>query len=236
MTFVDVKNKSLPGSSYKIAVQGLLLCFAFLIPGQASAATNLLGNGEFESPLGTTNWTLGYLWGGPADFEIKGRTTQGSRGWYVWVNGVKVTSDFGGHLRPAGNKLAHAYFTQTVSNLMANHAYTVSGYMREDWWSNPTEKAFRDKFLVYIEAIGGQGTAMTDGRASMIATNDLDPDSNIDAPYTYPTDIWREFFTKQKPDTNGTIEIRLHLNKVGFVSYDKLPVMNGYFDSLSLTY
>ena len=108
--------------------------------------------------------------------------------------------------------------------------------MREDWWSNPTEKAFRDKFLVYIEAIGSQGTATTDGRASMIATNDLDPDSNIDAPYTYPTDIWREFFTKQKPDSNGVIEIRLYLNKVGFTSYDKLPVMNGYFDSLSLTY
>jgi hypothetical protein len=228
MTFVAVKSKSLPGSSHKIAVQGLLLCFGFLISGQASAATNLLSNGEFESPQGPTNWTLGYLWGGPADFEIKGRTTQGSRSWN--------SGDFGGHFRPSGTKLAHSYFSQTVSNLTANHAYNVSGYMREDWWSNPAEKAFRDKFLVYIEAIGGQGDPTTDGRFKMIATNDFDPDSNIDAPYTYPTDVWREFKTKQKPDTNGTIEIRLHFNKVGFATYDKLPVMNGYFDSVALTY
>jgi len=223
-----VKTQLCSKSGLGLTIQGLVISVGFIFCGHLSAATNLLNNAGFESPLGTTNWTIGYLWGGPADFEIKGRTTQASRSWN--------SGDFGLHLRPAASKLCHAYFTQTVSNLTANHAYNVSGYMREDWWYNPVDKAFRDKYLVYIEAIGGQGDPTTDGRFKMIATNNLDPDSNIDAPYAYPTDIWRMFTTKQKPDTNGTIEIRLHLNKVGWVTYDKLVVMNGYFDLLSLTY
>ena len=227
MSFADVKSQSVSRPVCTIAIPGLLLIFSFLVCNRANAVTNLLSNPEFESPLGTTNWTLGYLWGNPSDFEIKGRTTQGSRSWN--------SGNFGGHLRPTTTKLAHAYLTQSVTNLTSNHLYSVSGYMREDWWSSPSA-ARRDKFLVYIEAIGSQGQSIGDGRFSMIATNDLDPDSNIDPPYTYPTDIWRVFYTKQKPDTNGTIEIRLHLNKVGFTTYDKLPVLNGYFDSLSLTY
>src|ERR1043166_9183297 len=124
-----------------------------------------------SSPLGTTSWTLGYIRGGPPDFEIQDRTTAASRGWDY--------GDFGAELRPFHNKLAHAYFTQTVTNLAVGQPYTVSGWMSEDWWSapsgtnayNPTSDGKRNSFLVYIEAIGGLGTLTSDGRHSRFATN-----------------------------------------------------------------
>jgi hypothetical protein len=203
-----------------------LLGFAWLLAIPVHAQ-NLLKNGDFEqAPLGPTNWSIIYLHGGPDDFDIKDRTRGAS---------AHAGTFYGGNFRPVGQKLAHACFTQTVTNLTPGHVYHVSGQMKEGWWSDPIDHTFRDKFLVYIEAIGGQGTPTEDGRASLIATNALDPDANIDPPYTYPTDIWREFTTEQTPDANRKIEIRLHFNMVGYVEWDKCWLMNGYFDDLVLT-
>src|SRR5512140_1818818 len=86
----------------------MTLGLGLLLWGPASAQ-NLLKNPDFEYPLGTTNWTVGHIRGGPSDFEIRDRTTAASRGWSY--------GDFGAEFRPFHNKLAHAYFTQTVSNL-----------------------------------------------------------------------------------------------------------------------
>jgi hypothetical protein len=162
----------------------LALGLIFLFCASAGAQQNLLQNGDFEQPLGPTNWTVGYLHGGPDDWDIKDRSRGGSRhaAWY------------GGYFRVLTLKLAHAYFTQTVSNLSANQTYNFVGHMREDWWKAPDD-ALRDKFLVYIELIGGQGTPIPGcgtARFSVIATNNLtdsdgDPETNIDPPYTYPT-------------------------------------------------
>src|SRR5689334_25352763 len=85
-----------------VAGIGFLVCLT-------AGAQNLLKNPEFESPLGPTNWALGYIRGTATDFEIHDRTTAASRGW--------LTGDFGAQFRPLHNKLAHAYFTQTVTNL-----------------------------------------------------------------------------------------------------------------------
>lgn len=209
-----------------LVVQALLLGFVFFLCGSASAVERLK-NGDFEqAPLGPTNWTVIYLHGGPDDFEIKDRTRGGT---------AHGGTFYGGHFRPIGQKLGHACFTQTVTGLSTNQQYFVFGKMREEWWRDTGEHAFRDKFLVYIEALGGQGTPTADGRFSMIATNNFDPDANIDAPYTFPTDIWRDFYTYQKPDTNGKIEVRLHMNVVGYSEWDKCWLMSGYFDDLSLT-
>jgi hypothetical protein len=202
--------------------QGFILAFSLLLYGLAGAA-ELLKNGDFEQPLGPTNWTVGYILGGPDDFEIKDRTRAGS----------KHAAWFGGHFRPITQKLAHAYFGQTVTNLAQGHVYTLTGNMYEDWWANQPGHDFRDKFLVYIELIGGQGTPTTDGRFSVIAATD--PDGIVDPPYYYPTDTWREFTAQQTPDSNGRIEVRLHYNKVGYVTYDKTWIMSGYFDDISLT-
>ena len=207
------------------------LSFLFCI---AAKAQNFVKNPEFESPLGTNNWTLGHIRGGPPDFEIHDRTTAGSRGW--------ETGDFGAQLRPFHNKLAHAYFTQTVTNLSTNQFYTVSGWMSEDWWTSaPPGKSYdpisdgkRDSFLVYIEAIGGLGSLTSDGRFSLKATNSAPAYTNTDVAI-YAVSNWCQYSVRQKPDTNGRIEIRLHLDKLSWDLTYYLYVMNGYFDSISLT-
>jgi hypothetical protein len=216
------------------------LCRWFLSPwwlivvgvafARTASAQNLLRNADFEQPLGPTNWTVVYVHGGPDDFEIKDRSRGGAR---------RPSTFYGAYFRPLTVKLAHAYFTQTVTNLTPGHAYNFVGHMKEDWWKAPDD-ALRDKYLVYIELIGGQGTPLPDGRFSVIATNNLtdsngNPNANIDPPYTYPTSIWRPFYAQQIPDTNRCIEVRLHYNKIGFTIYDKLWIMAGSFDDLSLT-
>jgi hypothetical protein len=203
-----------------------------LFLGASAGAQNYLKNGDFEqAPLGPTNWTVGYLHGGPDDWEIKDRNRGGSR---------RASQFYGGYLRVLTLKLAHAYFTQTVTNLQANHEYSFVGHMREDWWKAAND-ALRDKYLVYIEVIGGQGTPTTDGRYSVIATNDLtnssgDADTNIDYPYTYATYDWRPFYAKQTPDAQGKIEVRLHYNKISFTIYDKTWISAASYDDCALTY
>jgi hypothetical protein len=196
-----------------------------------AGAQNLLKNGDFEQPLGRTNWTVAYLRGGPDDWEIKDRSRGGTRraAWY------------GGYFRVLSQKLAHACFTQTVSNLTVGHTYDFVGHMKEDWWKGVDDPK-RTAYLVYIELIGGQGSPLEcgDNRFSVIATNDLtnsagDSDTDIDPPYTYPTTIWRPFFAQQTPDANGKIEVRLHYNKVGYTTYDKPWISAASFDDLVLT-
>jgi len=197
-------------------------------------AQNLLNNPEFESPLDATNWTLGHIRGGPPDFEIHDRTTAATRGW--------LTGDFGAQLRPFHNKLAHAYFTQTVTNLAPGHLYTVSGWMSEDWWTgappgspyDPISDGKRNHFLVYIEAIGGLGSPISDGRFSLMATNAAPAYTNADVAM-YAVSNWCQYSVRQRPDTNGTIEVRLHLDKLTWSMTYYLYVMNAYFDSISLT-
>jgi hypothetical protein len=227
------KNGELLPGEIKRWVRGSLLLLCVLI-GSSLSAQNLLQNPEFESPLGATNWTVGHIRGGLPDFEIHDRTTAASRGW--------DTGDFGAQFRPLHNKLAHSYFTQTVTNLTSGHLYVVSGWMSEDWWSPPSSGSAydpihdgkRDKFLVYIEAIGGQGNPTSDGRFSLMATNPAPVYTNADVA-VYATDTWHQYSVRQTPDTNGSIEVRLHFDKLSWdLTYD-LYVMNGYFDSISLT-
>jgi hypothetical protein len=219
-----------------LATQGLFLGVGILLMSVPARAQELIKNWNFEQPLGPTNWTVGYLFGGADNWEIKDRIRAAS----MYPQG-SATKFFGGCFRPLTLKLAHVYFTQTVTNLTLGHAYNFSGNMWEDWWKGVSAgDSERDHFLVYIELIGGQGTPMVDGRFSMIATNDFtdsngDPEPNIDAPYTYPTAVWRPFYTQQIPHTNRTIEVRLHYNKVGFAIYDKTWTSAAYFDDISLT-
>jgi hypothetical protein len=207
---------------------GLGLIFSLCV---SAGAQNLLRNGDFEqAPLGPSNWTVGYLHGGPDDWEIKDRSRGGAR---------RMSTFYGAYFRVLSQKLAHAYFTQTVSNLTVGHAYNFEGHMKEDWWK-ATDDALRDKYLVYIELIGGQGTPTADGRFSVLATNDLtdssgNSDTNIDPPYTYPTSIWRPFYAQQIPDANRRIEVRLHYNKVSYTIYDKTWISAASFDDCSLT-
>jgi hypothetical protein len=207
------------------SLPALVLGLGLLWCGSAGAQVNLLKNGDFDTaPLGPTNWTILYLHGGPDSWEIKDRVTP-----YEYHNGSFYDAAF----RPIDQKLAHACFTQTVTNLQAGYPYKLSAIMREDWWANPSD-AKRDKFLVYIEVIGGQGTPTEDGRASVLAV--ATDQSNLDAPYTFPNDTWLTFTNQQTPDANRKIEIRLHHKMVGYAEFDKCMQMSGMFDLVSLTY
>lgn len=225
-------KREIPLCRPPFAALGLLLgCGLFL--GVSVNAQNLLKNGDFEQPLGPTNWTVLHLFGGPDDFEIQDRVRGASM-----YSQASATKFFGAMLRPLTVKLAHACFTQTVTNLTAGHVYQVTGHMQEDWWKSAND-ALRDKYLVYLEVFGGQGNPTKDGRFSLLATNNLtdangNPEANIDAPYTYPTIIWRPFSAKQTPDTNGNIEVRLHYKKVAFAIYDKTWTSAASFDDISL--
>jgi hypothetical protein len=234
----------------RLPIQTLLLGVGLLM-GVSASAQNLLKNGDFEQRLGPTNWTVGYLHGGESDFEIQNRI----RGASLYSQG-SATKFFGGGFRPLTIKLAHAYFTQTVSNLTPSHVYQFVGNMREDWWKgtgwdysnpdNPVPNNLTHKYRVYMELIGGQGTPLPDGRFSMVATNDFTDsagasDTNIDNVYdptqlTYATIIWRPFYAQQTPDTNGRIEVRLHYNKMDFAIYDKTWTSAAYFDDIWLTF
>ncbi len=217
----------------KLTAQGFLTSLLVLLCASAGAQ-NLLKNGDFEQRLGPTNWTVLHLFGTPDDFEIKQRIRGASM-----YSQASATKFFGGCFRPLTLRLAHACFTQTVTNLTPGHVYQFEGNMREDWWKSPGD-AMRNKMLVYMEVIGGQGTPLPDGRFSLIATNDFtdsngNPDTNIDAPYTYATGIWRPFFAHQTPDSNGNIEVRIHYDKVGAAIYDKTWTSAAYYDDISLT-
>jgi len=218
---------------YKLAAQGFLPALLILLCTSAGAQ-NLLKNGDFEQRLGPTNWTVLHLFGGPDDFEIKQRIRAASM-----YSQLSATKFFGGCFRPLTLRLAHACFTQTVTNLVPGHVYQFAGNMWEDWWRSPAD-ARRDKMLVYMEVIGGRGNPRPDCRFSLIATNNFtdsngNPDTNIDAPYTCATGIWRPFYAQQTPDASGNIEVRLHYNKVGGALYDKTWTSAAYYDDISLT-
>jgi len=181
----------------------------------------------------TGNWMIAYTWGGPDDFEIK------DRGTYVHGQTINGPNYFSACLRPGQEKWMHAYYTQTITNLQAAYSYSVSGWMMEDRWKGPaSDDARRFELQVYIEAIGGEGEPTPDGRASVLCRATVDPltlDNPLpDYPGAYPSTSWLQFTNHQTPDTNGEIEIRLHVNKPGWVIWDKLEKEAGYFDDIAL--
>ena len=207
---------------FKLAAGGLLLCAGLLLGGSANAQ-NLLKKGDFESePIGvgsaTTNWSVLYLKGCPDDFEIKDRTRSASirSAWY------------GAEFRPRTQKPIHACFTQAVTGLTQTHQYTVDGQM----WM---ERADKNQCVVYIEAIGGTGDLLPDGRYSLLLTNTVDGTVYAKGAMTdNSAPIFEEFTAKQTPDASGKIEVRLHYHSLTFRTYDKMWQEATYFDDITL--
>ena len=201
---------------YHFAAHGLLFAFALFFSNSAGAQ-NLLGNPAFESPIGvgTTNWTIHYdIQGGPDDFAIKDRTTSADR------RRAQQGNTSGLHFRPSTSQLSHAYASQTISGLQVGHTYHISG------WIACESRDFGNAsitYRVYFEAIGGLGTV-----SSPDAPNVAGDANNPPSGDSYTID--------QTPDASGKIEIRLHFDKFRFCTYDKLVLINGYFDDFSLTY
>ena len=200
-------------------IPGLALGLTLLLGAMTAGAQNRLGNPSFESPLGvgTTNWTLRYVQGGSEDWVVKDRTTAASR------YRSQILNDRGLHFRPSNNRVMHVYATQTLYNLQTNHTYTISGSLTcesRDFGNGPTT------YHVWFEAIGAEG------ENGVVASPD-GPNVPGDAS-TGPT--WATYTIYQKPDASGKLELRLHCDKYRGCNYDKLVLINGYFDEFSVTY
>jgi hypothetical protein len=229
-----MKSNCLLPHGYHPGALGLALSLALLLCASASAQVNLLKNGNFESaPIGvgspTTNWSVLYLKGCPDDFEIKDRTRSASNGSSSNPDNPKW---YGGMFRPRTQKPIHACFTQTVTGLTQNHQYSLGGNM----WA---ERAAIGQFIVYIEAIGGTGGLLPDGRHSLLLTNSAtaSPYANGDfAPGGGSAPQFGYFSGKQTPDAGGKIEVRLHYQPLTFRTYDKMWQEAIYFDDITLFY
>src|SRR5690242_1192359 len=114
----------------------LALClWGLLLPAHSQ---NLIKNGDFEEPLGPDNWTVAYTnvlnsgvanppsGCGPEDFMVQDRTTLAHRD---RVTGVWDGNYLGANFRPNSDWLMHAYFKQTVTNLIPGSNYIVTAWM-----------------------------------------------------------------------------------------------------------
>jgi hypothetical protein len=201
----------------ELAGRGLLLGMVLLLGGSARGQ-NLLRNGDFELPLSTNDWVVQFsapsipstdAYGGPGDFAIADRTTEGSR----------IAGGYGAHLRSRTDWTTKAYFTQTVSGLTPGATYHMSGYMKIT--------AADAKFHAYMEVVGGSGAPTQDGRFS-VRTSDATTGTTQ-----------TQYFLDQTADANGKIEVRLRFEKLamtpGAISYPKFVQFSAFFDDFSLT-
>ena len=145
-----MKNTCLSSFRSQFAAQGLFLGLAFLLCASVNAQ-NLLRNASFENPIdpvgssGTTNWTLVYAYGGPADFAYADRTTEACKPDDPTYPG----GSWGAAFRANHAEYAHAYHKQIVTGLTSGASYTLSGYMHTAYDNG--------KLDVYIEMYGGPG-------------------------------------------------------------------------------
>jgi len=190
-----------------------------LLLGGSANAQNLLRNGDFESPLTTNDWVVQFsapgipstdAYGGPGDFAIADRTTEGSR----------VVGGYGAHFRSRTDWTTKAYFTQTVNGLTPGANYHLTGNMKIT--NNDVTN-----FLAFFEAVGGTGTPTQDGRFSMRT------------PYATTNKTQIQYTLDQTPDSQGKIEVRLRFLKFamtpGAISYPKFVQYSVFFDDFTLT-
>lgn len=198
---------------YLPAPGSLILGLALLLSPRVDAQ-NLIQNGNFEAPFPgtdpTTNWTLVYADGGPADFAITGQTTEASR-----ANGGR-----GAHLRASNWNYAHAYFKQIVRSGITNGGrYLLSIEKMKAGFENydgiPPETG---KVRVYMTAISGTWSTNVYGNSTLIG------------PYT--------LIVTGSP--SRSIEIQLHMAKNAMSNENaedpKHMKCTGWFDDISLTW
>ena len=208
---------------FKTTARAMMLGSCCFLGFSVTAQNNLKNPGFESAPIGagsaTTNWSILYLKGCPDDWEIKDRTRSASirSAWY------------GAEFRPRTQKPIHACFTQTVTGLQQAREYTVGGWM----WA---ERADKSQFVAYIEAIGGTGELLPDGRHSLLLTNTVDGSPYAKGAYqgTSTTPAFEEYAATQTPDAGGKIEVRLHYYSLTFRTYDKMWQEATYFDDISL--
>jgi hypothetical protein len=173
-----------------------LLLFALLASGLASAQ-NYVRNPDFQEPLGTNNWTVVFVYGGPPDFSICDRTTIAHKDKVpgTWDGEPNYLDVYGAEFQPYHDAKMWAYFKQTVSGLKPGSNYVVSA------WIVQFEALYTNKVQVYMEAMGGPN-----GTLSRTTPNVYKACNNK------PTN-WAMYSVTNTASNNGEIEVRLHFNK-----------------------
>ncbi len=92
---------------------------------------------------------------------------------------------------------------------------------------------------MYIEAIGGTGALLPDGRHSLLLTNTSDgtfyaKGATSTGQYGSGSPVFEEYKALQTPDASNKIEVRLHYWATQFRNYDKLWQEATYFDDITL--
>ena len=154
-------------------------------------------NPDFEEPLGSNNWSVVYVYGGPSDFAVHDRTTIAHKDKVpgTWDGHPNYLDVYGAEFQPYHDGKMHAYFKQSVTGLKPGSNYVVSC-----WMVHFTELS-TNTVLVYLEALGG-------------------PAGNVSRTTPYVTQYcnnnpsaWQMYAVTNTASTSGQIEVRLHFNK-----------------------
>jgi hypothetical protein len=178
------------------AALALALGLIFLAGGSI-CAQNYVNNPDFEQPLGTNNWTVVYVYGGPSDFSAHDRTTIAHKDKVpgTWDGDPNYLDVYGAEFSPYHDGKMWAYFKQTVSGLKPNSNYVISA------WIVQFEDLYTNKVQVYMETIGGAG-----GTTSRTTPNVYKACNN--KPWN-----WAMYSVTNTASLSGQIEVRLHFNK-----------------------
>lgn len=232
-----MKSQLLISPRFQIILRGWLLGAALLAWGPARGQ-NFVRNPDFEAELGPDNWTVVYapvdpMPGGikpancptncgPNDFLVKGRnclphrnlgvpssgTWDGGWSWNGWTNYWNKT---GARFQPNHNWGMHAYFKQVVTNLTPGASYSISAWI--------TQFGRTDKADVYMQAIGGLGSLRT---------------VNVTANAKNNPAAWQSYALTNTADSNGRIEVQLHMNKAMSSSDWVYLEVNAFFDHVAV--
>jgi len=215
-----MKNKFLYSARHRFLGRGLLLACGFFLCASASAQTNLLKNGSFESPIdpegsaGTNNWVVVYAQGTSAEFLYADRTTEANK-FNDTNNFVFPPEVSGGNYGAAfGTRhwwRAHAFHKQIVTGLTPGASYTMRGYMHCGLDNNHCNP--------YIAMFGGpDGSTVVSNRGTTTRTL---------------------YFMTNTASTKGEIEVRVGLNQTPYSNVDpgqaKWYSGTAWFDVFSLT-
>ena len=188
------------------AALALLVCASAL-------AQNYIKNPDFEQPLGTNNWTVVYVRGGPSDFSVHDRSTIAHKDKIpgTWDGEPNYLDVYGAELSPYHDAYVEAYFKQTVPGLKVGSNYVISA------WIVQFEQIYTNKVQVYMEAVG----------ATTVAT-----------PYIYKycnnnPSGWAKYQVVTKPNASGEIEVRLWFRKLTYTTV-AWQYIRAYYDHVAV--
>lgn len=179
-----------------LAVRVLVPALALLMWG-SSRGQNYVRNPDFEQPLGTNNWTVEYVYGGPSDFSIHDRTTIAHKDKVpgTWDGEPNYLDVYGAEFQPYHDGKMHAYFKQTVSGLTPGSVYVIS------CWMTQFEAKYTNTVQVYLEAVGGPNGMISKTTPNVYKACNNNPSA------------WAMYAVTNTASPGRQIEVRLHFNK-----------------------